>query len=233
MTGSPPDFVAIGGPTTATALATLTAVRLGRSPGLLAADSLPPHEREALVPAGVELAFGPSLLRAEHIPWSWLDAEIVLAIRFATEIDSALVGRFGRSLIGIMAGGFDAPDHPAGFPASGAGVLFFTEEAAETASLDAPIALSLGPANGLRLWWQEGWRTVAATPETRREPSPLILAATSTAFLVRLTETRNAITASQFAAAMAALLPETPRLSLEDIPTREMISDIQPSLGEG
>ncbi len=233
MTGSPPDFVAVGGPTTATALATLTAVRLGRSTGLLVADSLPPTEREALVPAGVELAFGPSLLRAEHIPWSWLDAEIVLANRFTTEIDSALLGIFGRSLIGIVAGESDAAGHQAGFPASGAGVLFFPEGGAEAASIDAPIALTLGPANGLRLWWQEGWRTIAATPEVRREPSPLILAATFTAFLVRLTETRNAITASQFAAAMAALLPETPRLSLEDIPTREMISDILPSLSEG
>jgi len=227
MTGSPPDFVAVGGPTAATALATLAAVRLGRSTGLLVADSLPPQERDALVPAGVELAFGPSLLRAEHIPWSWLDAEVVLANRFATEVDSALLGRFGRSLIGIVAGGSDAASRQAGFSTSGAGVLFFTEGSAESASIDAPIALALGPSYGLRLWWQEGWRTIAATPEVRREPNPLILAATSTAFLVRLTETRNAITASQFAAAMAALLPETPRLSLEDIPNRDAIVAIQ------
>lgn len=230
MTGSPPDFVAVGGPTAATAFAALTAARLGRSTGLLVTDSLPVQERESLVPAGIELAFGSSLLRAEHIPWSWLDAEIVLASRFATDIDSALLGRFGRSLIGIMAGGSDAADRQPGFPFSGAGALFFTETEAETASIGAPIALSLGPENGLRLWWQERWLPIASTPKARREPGPLILAAASTAFLVRLTETRNAITASQFAAGMAVLLPETPRLTLEDIPNRDAIIAIQENL---
>ncbi|MYD36177.1 MAG: hypothetical protein F4X20_04005 [Dehalococcoidia bacterium] len=227
MTGSPPDFVAVGGPTAATAFATLTAARLGRSTGLLVADSLPAQEREALVPAGIELAFGSSLLRSEHIPWSWLDAEIVLASRFATDIDSALLGRFGRSLIGIMAGGSDTANQQPGFFTSGAGALFFAESEAESASIGAPIALSLGTENGLRLWWQERWLTIASTPETRREPGPLILAATATAFLVRLTETRNAVTASHFAAGMTALLPEAPRLSLEDIPNRDAIVAVQ------
>ena len=224
MTGNTPDFVAIGGPTSPATFAALTAVRLGRSAGVLVADTLPAYERETLVSVGVEVAFGPPQLRAEHIPWSWLDAEIVLAAQSDDEVDSAMLGRFGRSLIGLIARGSEAAGHQPSPLAPGAGALFFAEPDAQTGRIAAPIALSLGLTAGLRLWWQGAWRDIASDPRARREANPPVLAATAAAFLVRLTETRDAVTASGFAAATAALLPPTPRFSLEDIPTREAIA---------
>ena len=144
MTGNTPDFVAIGGPTSPAAFAALTAVRLGRSAGVLVADSLPAYERETLVSVGVEVAFGPPQLRAEHIPWSWLDAEIVLAAQSDDEVDSAMLGRFGRSLIGLIARGSEAAGHQPSPLAPGAGALFFAEPDAQADRIAAPIALSLG-----------------------------------------------------------------------------------------
>ena len=224
MTGATPDFVAIGGPVSPAAFAALTAVRLGRSTGFLVADSLAAHERETLVSVGTEVAFGPPQLRAEHIPWSWLDAEIVLADQSDNEVDSAMLGRFGRSLLGIIASGFQATgQQPTSLP-PGVGALFLAESGAQTGPIAAPIALSLGPTAGLRLWWQGVWRDIASDSRTRREANPPVLAATAAAFLVRLTETRDPVTASGFAAATAALLPETPRFTLEDIPNREAIT---------
>ena len=216
MTGAIPDFVAIGGPQSPAAFAALTALRLGRSAGLLVGDALPAHERETLVSVGVEVAFGPPQLRADHIPWSWLDAEIVLAAPAADEIDQSMLGRFSRSLVGVIG------QTGSRFP--GVGALFLPEDETHDSPDPAPIALSLGPEAGVRLWWQGAWRDIASDPRARREANPPVLAATAAAFLVRLTETRDAVKASGFAAATATLLPPTPRFSLEDIPTREAIA---------
>ena len=212
MSGPTPDFVAVGGPRSPGPFAALTAVRLGRSAGLLTTDALPDQQRETLVSAGVEIAFGLERLRAEHVPWAWLDAEIVLAAPAADEIDPTLLGRFSRSLVGVI--GQTGVDFP------GVGALFLREDVIAGDPV-APIALSVGTSTGVRLWWQDSWREVASD---RREAAPPVLAATATAFLIRLTETRDAVSAAHFAAAAAASLPPMPRFSLEDIPTREAIA---------
>ena len=212
MSGPAPDFVAVGGPDSHAPFAALTAVRLGRSAGLLTIDPLPQEQRTTIVSAGVEIAFGSDRLRAEHVPWSWLDAEIVLAAPTADEIDAPLLGRFSRSLIGIVG------ESGAGFP--GIGAHFLTEGQA-VSDPDAPIALTVGPQNGARLWWQDGWRDIASEGI---QAGPTLLAATASAFLIRLTETRDAVSAAHFAAGFAAALPPAPRFSLDDIPTREAIA---------
>ncbi len=219
MTTAAPDFVAIGGPKSPAAFGALTALRLGRSAGLLTGDTLPAGERETLVSSGAPVAFGPAPLRAEHIPWAWLDAEIVLAAPMADEIDHTMLGRFSRSLVGVMGA--------AALGLTGVGAVFVAEQDVPAGPVAAPIALSLGPRNGARLWWQGGWQDVPADARTRRDADPPILAAAAAAFLTRLTETRDATAAARFAAAAAALLPPAPRFTLEDIPTREAIADAE------
>ena len=217
MTGNTPDFVAIGGPTSPATFAALTAVRLGRSAGVLVADSLPAYERETLVSVGVEVAFGPPQLRAEHIPWSWLDAEIVLAAPAADEIDQCDVGQVQP----LTCGGDWSDGLPV--PRCRSPLLARGRDTRQPGSR-RPSPCRSALTAGVRLWWQGAWRNIAPDPRVRREAIPPVLAATAAAFLVRLTETRDAVKASGFAAATATLLPPTPRFSLEDIPTREAIA---------
>ncbi len=217
-------------------MAAVAAARLGRATGLLAASKPPAAFAELLTSMRVTVVAGPATLRAEHIPWTWLDAEIVLAAPAAHEIDSLMLGKFSRSLVGVITqrgSGHEgaSPDTPPPstlFP--GIGALICAEHDLQAGkdvnpldAPEAPIIVTLSPTLRVRLRWQDTWREIAPGSHVRRAEDPAILATTAAAFLIRLTETRDAVSAARFAAAAASLLPDTQPLSTDDFPTREAI----------
>ena len=235
MTG-PPDLVVIGaaGPDASAAYAAVAAQRMGRAAGLLTTlPSDPP------LPDGIQtITIDPGAsarLSAEHVPWTWLDTEILLAAPMAGELDPAMLGRFSRSLVGVIARGFLRGLNPAADPDAlsilpPAGVLFLAEselpEAPDGQRLPigaTPIALSAGPLHGIRLSWQGRWRTVSEDSETRHDWTSAAIGVLAAAFLVRLTETRDPALAARFAAAALTLLPTTTPLPLTEIPTRKEV----------
>ncbi len=248
MTG-PPDLVVIGAaePNSAATYAAVAAQRLGRAAGLLttpASDSPFPDDLQAIA---IETAAAPRL-SAEHVPWPWLDTEILLAAPYGGEVDPAMLGRFSRSLVGVVAHGFLRSLNPEGQAVTPprdhadlsilprAGVIFLAEnELPETPdgprlSIGAtPIALSAGPLHGIRLWWQGRWRVISEDDSTRRDWPDGVIGVLAAAFLVRLTETRSPIVAAGFAATTLALLPATASSLLSNIPTRDAVDAAQPS----
>ena len=239
----PPDLVVLGAaePNAAATYAAVAAQRLGRAAGLLttfASGAPGPDELHAI---SIETAAAPRL-SAEHVPWPWLDTEILLAAPFGGEVDPAMLGRFSRSLVGVVAHGFLRrlnPDGDASTPTRHhadlsilppAGALFLAEnELPETQDGPrlpigvTPIALSVGPLHGIRLWWQGRWRIISEDDSARREWPDGVIGALAAAFLVRLTETRSPILAAAFAATTIALLPTNASSLLGAIPTREAV----------
>lgn len=219
MDFSQPDFVAVGGAGSPAAHAALAAAKLGRSTGLLSNNAC------ATELADVRLVVADTTrISSEHVPYMWLDTEILLAAPEDDEVDSATLGRFSRSLIGLIARAFlrnGSLSLVGGVVPPGVGALFLDEGdlPSLTANIPAPIALSVGSDAGVRLWWQEGWQVLGAA----RQADSRILAALAAIFLVRLTETRDALSAARFAAAAATLLPPPSAFSVESLPTREAI----------
>ena len=162
---------------------------------------------------------------SEHIPYTWLDTEVLLVAPEGDEVDSATLGRFSRSLIGLMARPFlqnGSLSLVGGVAPPGVGALFLEENdlPASSATVPAPIALAVGPDAGIRLWWQGSWRVVGSALDADSR----ILAAVAAIFLVRLTETRDALSAAKSAAAAATLLPPPAEFSAESLPDREAIA---------
>ncbi len=223
MAFSHPDFVAVGGAGSPAAYAALAAANLGRSAGLLANNA---HQTEL---AGVHVVTADTArIGSEHVPYTWLDTEVLLVAPEGDEVDSATFGRFSRSLIGLIARAFlqnGSLSLVGGVVPPGVGALFLTEDElpSPAAIVPAPIAFSVGSDAGVRLWWQGSWQVVgAARPSDSR-----ILSAVAAIFLVRLTETRDALSAARFAAAAAALLPPPSAFSVETLPTREAIIAVE------
>ena len=235
MTG-PPDLVVIGaaGPDASATYAAVAAQLMDRAVGLL--TSLPP---DSPLPDGIQtITIQPGAsarLSAEHVPWPWLDTEILLAAPMAGEVDPAMLGRFSRSLVGVIARGFLRGLNPAGDPDAlsilpPAGVLFLAEselpESPDGPRLPigaTPIALSAGPLHGIRLSWQGHWHIISDDNGTRREWTSGAIGVLAAAFLVRLTETRDPALAARFAAAALTLLPTTTPLPFKEIPTRKEV----------
>ncbi len=219
MAFSHPDFVAVGGAGSPAAHAALAAAKLGRSAGLLANSA---YQTE---PAGVQVVTADTArIGSEHVPYTWLDTEVLLVAPEGDEVDSATLGRFSRSLIGLIARAFlqnGSLSLAGGVVPPGVGALFLAEDDLPSPSVNvpAPIALSVGQVAGVRLWWQGGWQVVG---DARHADSPM-LSAVAAIFLVRLTETRDALSAARFAAAAATLLPPSSEFSVESLPTREAI----------
>ena len=242
MTG-PPDLVVIGAaePNAAATYAAVAAGRLGRTTGLLTTPSSDSPVPDNLQAISIETAPA-ARLSAEHVPWPWLDTEILLAAPSGGEVDPAMLGRFSRSLVGVVARGFLRGLNHDGQAATSprdnvdlsilppAGALFLAEnELPETPDGPrlsigvTPIALSVGPLHGIRLWWQGRWRAVGEDNRTRREWPDGVIGALAASFLVRLTETRSPTVAADFAATTLALLPATGSSLLSDIPTRDAV----------
>ncbi len=235
----PPDFFVVGGRSDSSraAVAAFTAVKLGQRAMLRSsADTV------FLLAGAIEHvgSVGTTNRRidASGMLHEALDARIVLAAQDDDEVDPTLPGKFTRSLVGVIARGFvessvaatgsEAEPNPP--IACDANVLFLSEDdfigehdAWSTARPAQNIALSMGPRGGIRLWWRGAWSAVAEDAGARRGSDSPAIAVLAAAFLVRLTETRDAVTASRFAAAATTLLPHTPSLSYKDIPDRDAI----------
>ncbi len=223
MAFSHPDFVAVGGAGSPAVYAALAAAKLGRSTGLLANNTNPTDLADVQI-----VAADTTRISSEHVPYTWLDTEVLLVAPEGDEVDSATLGRFSRSLIGLVARAFlqnGSLSLAGGVVPPGVGALFLEEGdlPSPSAIIPAPIALSVGTDAGVRLWWQGGWQVVGvARPSDSR-----ILSAVAAIFLVRLTETRDALSAARFAAAAAALLPPPSEFSVESLPTREAIIAVE------
>ena len=223
MTLNHPDFVAVGGVGSPAVFAASAAAKLGRSTGLVSNNVRPADM------AGVQVVTADTTrIGSEHIPYTWLDTEILLVAPEGDEVDSATLGRFSRSLIGLMARAFlqnGSLSLVGGVVPPGVGALFLDEDdlPSQSANVPAPIALSVGPEAGVRLWWQGGWQAVGAA----RHVDSRILSAVAAIFLVRLTETRDAFSAAKFAAAAATLLPPPTEFSVDSLPDREAIIAIE------
>ena len=215
------DFIALGGTNSPALLGALAAARLGRSAGILTTHA-PTVDMGVIQVAAAQDA---ARISAQHVPYAWLDTEILLAAPEADEIDPAMLGRFSRSLIGITAHSFlqnGTLSFTEGVIPAGSGALFVDESdlTEQDAPLPAPIALSIGPQSGIRLWLQGTWQAVGGA----QDPDPRVLAVLGAIFLVRLTETRAPITAARFAAAAASLLPPPNHISRDTLPDREAIT---------
>ena len=178
-------------------------------------------------------------LDVEQVPYSWLDAQIVLAAPVLGEVDPTMLGRFRKSLIGAAgqgwlrrwAGNPDTPLTQRRLDALGAlppiGALFLSNEdingdidGLSALMPDTPIiVVTLGPA-GARLRWQGAWREVPPFPATERDATGAgdVFAA---AFLVRLAETRDPSVAATFASAAASLSVEA--IGVDCAPTRNAV----------
>ena len=219
MASGHPDFVALGGAGSPAAWAALAAAKLGRSTGLLANNTDPTDLADVQI-----VTADTARISSEHIPYTWLDTEVLLVAPEGDEVDSATLGRFNRSLIGLVARAFlqnGSLSLMGGVVPPGVGAIFLTEDdlPSPSAIVPAPIAFSVGPDAGVRLWWQGDWQVVGAA----RPADSRILSAVAAIFLVRLTETRDALSAAKFAAAAAALLPPPSGFSMESLPSREAI----------
>ncbi len=219
MASSHPDFVVVGGAGSPAAYAALAAAKLGRSTGLLANNAYQADLADVHVVTADTGRIG-----SEHVPYTWLDTEVLLVAPESDEVDSATLGRFSRSLIGLVARAFlqnGSLSLAGGVVPPGVGALFLTEDDLPSPSVNvpAPIALSVGPDAGVRLRWQGDWQVVGAA----QDADSRMLSALAAIFLVRLTETRDALSAAQFAAAAATLLPPSTEFSVESLPAREAI----------
>ena len=178
-------------------------------------------------------------LDVEQVPYAWLDAQIVLAAPVLGEIDSSMLGRFRKSLVGAAGQGWlrrwvgnpDIPLSQRGLDALGAlppiGALFLSNEdfngdSDELSALmpDTPIIVVTLGAAGARLRWQGAWREVPPFPATERDATGAgdVFAA---AFLIRLAETRDPLVAATFASAAASLSVEA--IGVDCAPTREAV----------
>jgi len=223
VVSSHPDFVAVGGAGSPAVYAALAAAKLGRSTRLLANNANP------VSVAGVQVVTADTArLSSEHVPYTWLDTEVLMVAPEGDEVDSATLGRFSRSLIGLVARAFlqnGSLSLVGGVAPPGVGALFFDEDDLPSllTNVPAPIALSVGPKAGVRLWWQGNWQSVGSA----RHVDSRILSALAAIFLVRLTETRDAFSAAKFAAAAATLLPSPSEFSEESLPNRDAISAVE------
>lgn len=209
----------VGGAGSPAAYAALAAAKLGRSTGLLANNAYQTDLADVQVVTADTARIG-----SEHVPYTWLDTEVLLVAPESDEVDSATLGRFSRSLIGLVARAFlqnGSLSLAGGVVPPGVGALFLTEDdlPSPSANVPAPIALSVGPGAGVRLRWQGGWQVVGPA----QDADSRMLSALAAIFLVRLTETRDALSAAQFAATAATLLPPSPEFSVESLPAREAI----------
>lgn len=245
------------------AYAALTAHNLGRHVGIVTScasdiplDSLPPEIEIANTPAQDTTTFVNEIppsglgrtqyvtskaarLDVEHVPWAWLDTQILLAAPVLDEVDPTMLGRFRKSLVGVAVQGWlrrwdNNPDVPLTRHALSAlavlppvGVLFlsredfsenieaFPQELGET-----PIGIVTEASEGARLWWQERWHTIQPYPAREVDPTGAgdVFAA---AYLVRLSETRDPLEAARFASATASLSVEGEGLSA--IPSRQAV----------
>ena len=181
------------------------------------------------------------MLDVEHIPYGWLDPQILLAAPVINEVDPTMLGRFRRSLIGAAGQGWlrrwsGAPDMPVGrddvtalaaLPPVGA--LLLSDEDFD-GGLDAllpflesaaPITIVTHGEAGADLHWAGDWHPVAPFPARETDPTGAgdVFAG---AFLVRLSETRDPMAAARFASAAASLSVEASG-PLQSAPTREAV----------
>jgi sugar/nucleoside kinase (ribokinase family) len=180
-------------------------------------------------------------LDVEHVPFDWLDTQILLAAPVLDEVDPTILGRFRRSLVGAVGQGWlrrwsGAADTPLGrgdlssieaIPPVGA--LLVSDEDFEGALSDlpevleglTPIAVVTHGVAGADLFWSGEWRPVPAFRAREADPTGAgdVFAA---AFLVRLSETRDPVGAARFASAAASLSVEATG-PLESAPSREAI----------
>ena len=200
--------------------------------------------RNHLAPSGSRTQFVSAragTLDVEHIPYGWLDPQILLAAPVINEVDPTMLGRFRRSLIGAAGQGWlrrwaGAPDVPVGrddvtalatLPPVGA--LLLSDEDFD-GGLDAlgPILGSAAPITvvthgqaGADLYWAGDWHSIAPFPARETDPTGAgdVFAG---AFLVRLSETRDPMAAARFASAAASLSVEASG-PLQSAPTREAV----------
>lgn len=253
-----PNGARLGG---AAAYAGAMAHRLGRRVGIVTSHG--PDLSLSELPEGIETAVIPSEhsttfrneptpggrrqyadavaapLDLEHVPWAWLDAQIVLAAPVLGEVDPTMLGRFQDSLVAVAAQGWlrrwEGPEVPlrtrdlgvlGALPTLGA--LFLSEEDFEGSLEDlsaelgrTPIAVVTQGSRGAQMWWQGRWQPVPAfraKVEVDATGAGDVFAA---AFLVRLTEARDPIEAARFASAAASLKVEGAGISA--VPAREAV----------
>ncbi|MBI4328564.1 MAG: ribokinase [Chloroflexi bacterium] len=242
------DYVnGVSRPGGAAAYAAVAAHRLGRKVGLLTstAPELPlqylPSEIEVVsVPGPATTTFRNDYspegrrqavlalaapLNLTHVPWAWLDTQVLLLAPVVGEVDSTLIGRFRKSLVGVAAQGWLRRWSEIGGPVSVLGIealrglptvgaVFLSEEDFVGTEEDVVAALERTPiivvthgARGARLWWQGQWLEVPAFPASEVDPTGAgdVFAA---AYLVRLSETRDPVKAALFASAAASLAVE-------------------------
>ena len=183
-----------------------------------------------------------SPLDVEQVPWPWLDTQVLLAAPVLGEVDATMLGRFQKSLVGVEAQGWlrrwdgstETPLAQRGLATlavlPAVGVLFLSEEDfAEgldrlTEELgQTPIALVTQASRGAQLWWQERWQAVPAYPVAREIDSTGAGDVFAAAYLVRLSETRDPLTAARFANAMASLSVEG--VGMESVPQRRAVEE--------
>ncbi len=180
-------------------------------------------------------------LDVEHVPFHWLDTQILLAAPVLDEVDPTMLGRFRRSLIGAVGQGWlkqwnGAANTPLGrgdlnsigaLPPVGAFVLSDEDFEGELSDLAevleglTPIAVVTHGAAGADLFWSGEWLPVPAF-RAREADSTGAGDVFAAAFLVRLSETRDPVVAARFASAAASLSVEATG-PLESAPSREAI----------
>ncbi len=180
-------------------------------------------------------------LDVEHIPYEWLDTQILLAAPVINEVDPTMLGRFRRSLIGAAGQGWlrrwsGAPDTPIGrdditalatLPPVGALLLSDEDFDGGLDALDpilgstAPITVVTHGGAGADLHWAGDWHPIEPFRAHETDPTGAgdVFAA---AFLVRLSETRDPMVAARFASAAASLSVEASG-PLGSAPTREAV----------
>ena len=162
-----------------------------------------------------------------HVPFHWLDTQILLAAPVLDEVDPTMLGRFRRSLVGAVGQGWfrrwsGAADTPLGrgdlsaieaIPPVGAFLTSDEDFEGELSDLAemleglTPIAVVTHGAAGADLFWNREWLSVPAFRAKEADPTGAgdVFAA---AFLVRLSETREPVVAARFASAAASLSVE-------------------------
>jgi len=178
-------------------------------------------------------------LDVEHVPFHWLDTQILLAAPVLDEVDPTMLGRFRRSLVGVVGQGWfrrwsGAADTPLGrgdlsvieaIPPVGAFLISDEDfegglsDLAEVLEGVTPIAVVTHGAAGADLFWNGEWLPVPAFRAKEADPTGAgdVFAA---AFLVRLSETRDPVAAARFASAAASLSVEAIG-PLNSAPSRE------------
>jgi sugar/nucleoside kinase (ribokinase family) len=212
-------------------------VQISRTP----ATATTTFRNEILVDGGREqyVSAKAERLDVEHVPFNWLDTQILLAAPVLDEVDPTMLGRFRRSLIGAVGQGWlrrwsGAADTALGRADLSAieaippvGAFFVSDEDFEGGLSDlaevleglTPIAVVTHGAAGADLFWNGEWLPIRAFRAREADPTGAgdVFAA---AFLVRLSETRDPVVAARFASAAASLSVESIG-PLDSTPSRE------------